>query len=236
MTSVRRLAQLSLAVASLTLALAGPAWGKECDREARVTKGTVLDLTRGHFESNGSFNLDGAKVDELAGGPTYLTDGKATLKFQGVTYRMMQETIFRLGCFGHSRAEGAVYPSIYLMMGSASVRAQEGKPGGISTNEALVDPYLSKRGTFRLTRTGKGNPSAAEVLRKGPGVLLLGTSKARKVRGEGYLNITPYVGPRSGTCRQATGGTLTSRGVRGRFLEGTSSFSGLAPFRKPATS
>jgi hypothetical protein len=83
-----------------------------------------------------------------------------------------------------------------------------------------------------MTRTLHGHVSLQRFLDYGPSVAMLGTVHARKLAGGGYLNFTPYVGSRPGTCRQGAGyvGTSSVFNQATSTLSGSATFSGLAPF------
>jgi hypothetical protein len=223
---------LAVPLALVALAAAAPAAAaKECSRSATVTAGTVQDLRQGTVGPDGVYTLDGAPAERrLSGRALYATAAAATLSYEGVTYRLAPRTVFGLSCFGHSRKEGARFPALELRAGRVAVTSEAGRPGAVSANEGLWDPYRERAMRFSVTRTAKGAPSFARLLREGPSVLQYGTARVRKTGGDGYLNITPYVGRGRGVCRQAKGGRFVSKRLVGGYFEGTSRFDGLAPF------
>jgi len=204
---------------------------KTCSRKATVTAGTVVDLTRTTADAEGNPVLSTTPVSKLTGASRYVATGAATIKAGAVTYKLTKEAIFGLSCFGHSRAQGARYPAVILERGTATWTTARRKPGAIISTEGLWDPYAEVALDAKVTRTPSGDPSLDRILREGPGVLRFGTAKVSRTTRKGYLNITPYVGRKSGLCRQGKGGTFTSTRFDSRgYAKGTSKFVGLASF------
>lgn len=221
----------SLAVAvCATLAVAvapANAAAKSCSRKATTTAGTVVDLTRATQAEDGGWQLPEQTVKHLDAISVYAATSDVTVSYAKVTYRFEQGAIFMLSCFGHSRAEGAKYPSITLASGSVTAKFAAGKPGAVSSPEGLWDPYASKAMTMTVTRAAKGAPTLDDVLANGLDALNFGTVKVKKTAGAGYLNVTPYVGAKPGVCRQALGGTFVSTRLQKGQIKGTSTFVGL---------
>jgi len=228
----RGLAATALAFAALavTAAPAAAAAKKECSRQATVEYGTVLDMTKVAIAADGTRTLDQTPVRHLKARHGYTTTAHSRLVFDGVVYTVDKGAIFSLSCFGHSKADGARFPSLELHQGEVAVAARADKPGAVSSNEGLFDPYKSKAMSFAVTRKAKGSPSFQEILAQGPSATRLGSTEARKVAtsSASYLNVTPYVGEKRGVCRQASGGMFVSQRRKNGHLEGTSKFYGLA--------
>ena len=205
-----------------------PVKGQECTRAADVQEGAVARLTTGTVGDDGKLVFDD-RVAHLKGGKVYIVVKDATIAYHGVTYTAQADTIFLLTCFGESARAGAIFPSIDLLTGVLSAHAREGKPGAIVANEAMWGPAGRQDISFRVSRTAKGDPSPVEIFSGGPETLSFGTSKVAKTAGDGYLNVTPYVGPRPGSCRHAKGGTFVSKRLKRGYYQGTADYDGLAP-------
>ena len=164
----------------------------------------------------------------------YATTGPASISYLGVTFKVTADTVFQLGCWGEHVGQPASHPDLSLTMGTVTVQDPAGDPGAVVADEGLVGTYSmpSPAQRFTMTRSLHGHVSFQRFLDYGPSVAMLGTVHARKTAGRGYLNFTPYVGSRPGTCRQGAGYVATSRvfnRASGTF-SGSASFSGLASF------
>jgi hypothetical protein len=172
---------LAVTVAALVAAPARADTGGSCDTTAAVAAGTVLaiDTTTGR-------PVEGA-VQELRRGRTHpyaVTGGSAVIVFQGVRYRLAADSQFLLACYGESRAVGARFPRLVLGAGRATVTTAEGRTGAVSNAAAMVNPKTRIAMTFVVTA-----PSYTQLrVTKDP-------------RAPGRVAVTPYAGPRKGTCR-----------------------------------
>jgi hypothetical protein len=192
---------LALAAALLvTAAGAAPAQAKVCAKTAKLVSGTVVipgyDEPQPPTPENPMPSpyptRNPAKdrtVTHLRRGEPYLVPrGKrAVLVMQGVRYRLGPDSEFLLACFGRSRAQGGIHPRVSLASGSAEVTAKAGKPGAVSTGMGMVDPFADGAARFRVRITGDEERPTVTM---------------KRTRGPAKLNVTPYAGPRAGTCRQ----------------------------------
>jgi len=174
-----------LAVAPiLGLLAASPSWadaGGTCDKAAAVASGSILAIdTRTGL-------ADGAPMEALRRGrdrPYHVVEGPATVVFQGVRYELAQGSQFLLGCFGESKAVGARFPRLVLGKGHVTVRTARSRTGAVSNGAAMVNPERRIAMTF--------NVGARSYTR-------LRVTKERDAPGR--VAVTPYAGPRKGTCR-----------------------------------
>ena len=84
-------------------------------------------------------------------------------------------------------------------MGSAHVRAKAGEPGAVDTGQALVNPFARAAMTFEVVLTGTSELNVEQ-----------GVTHVALLKGSGRINVTPYVGPSPGTCRQVHTAELRS--------------------------
>ena len=189
--------------AALLLVPAGNAAAQaqnRCDKNAKLTSGVIENkvngkrLEKGDRISRESYALFRAKT-------------KAKVRYQGVVYSLRRGSDFGLGCFGRSVQQGGIHPRLILRKGWVKLIAHAGKPGAVSTYEAMADPFADRAMRIVVKRRIK-SPSVP-----------YGTTRVNRVKGAGYVNLTPYVGPSPGTCRQVDGGTFRShsRGGSARY-------------------
>ncbi len=140
--------------------------------------------------------------------PEYFTTRTASFRFGGVRYTASRETTFSLEC---SRRRAVVR----LVEGTVTLTAGRRRPALVATVEGTVEAGRTRGQAVRVTRIAN--------------LIGLGTTTIRRTGGSGRLGITPLVGSRPGTARQATGATLEATGRdEDRDLEGTARFVGLA--------
>jgi hypothetical protein len=168
-------------VASLAASPAGADGGGTCDKSAAVVSGTVVAIdtaTRARQEGALQQLRRGAKR------PYAVSGGPATIEFQGVSYELAADSEFLLGCFGESKAAGARFPRVVLAAGRVEVTTVAGRTGAVSNGAAMVNPEKRIAMTFTV---------------RAPSYHRLRASKDRDAPGR--LAVTPYAGPRKGTCR-----------------------------------
>jgi hypothetical protein len=178
---MRRLLTAATTAAVLVFpAGAEAAGGNACDTSARVTAGSAvaLDVQTGH--------PTGEPVARLRRGPihVYSVSASATLVFQGVRYQLGRGSRFVLGCFGETKGAEARFPRLALGVGRVTVRTAEGTPGAVSNAAAMASPQ--GRGAMTFTVRARSYWRLAATRRRSA---------------PGRLAITPYAGPRKGTCR-----------------------------------
>jgi hypothetical protein len=202
---VRATAIAVLTAAALLAPAAGASAAKDCKKTAKLASGKLSRLYDDrHFEKGATLRRD----------IPFGADTKAKIRFQGVTYKLRRRSEFALGCFGHTVKQGAIYPRVSLRKGQARLIARTGSPGAISTNEAMADPFADRGMRIAVSRRPK---NAA-----GP----FGKTWVNRLSGGGYVNLTPYVGKRRGTCRQVDGGTFTSKRLVGGYFKGSARYRG----------
>ena len=132
------------------------------------------------------------------------------LELQGNTISVSKGSIFKLTCYKRSRTSRPL-PAVNLMRGSLKIRTVEKDPAGILTEEGLFDPRLAGTLAYTVKRT---------LTKRGPLTLLqkmtwlagfsdqpTGTTT---VASAGIVGVTPYVGPKPGSCRYVHGARLTT--------------------------
>ena len=120
----------------------------------------------------------------------------AVVTVQGVTFRIGSNTEFTYGCFGHSQAEGPRWPRIELLgSGTVTVSNRGGSAGAVSTPAGLINPVATAASKFSVRFSELTSRSVTRVAR------LAGPSES--------INVTPYVGPRPGSCRHVNTSVLT---------------------------
>lgn len=190
------------------LAPAAAAGAKTCKSTAELRSGELHRLGPGTQYGKG---------DTLRRPHAYEARRKSKIRFQGVTFKLARGSWFALGCFGHSVAQGAIFPSVTLHKGQVKMISSRGAPGSVVTNEAMADPFADRGMRIVVKRRPKNDP------------LRLGKTWVDKVKGSGYVNLTPYVGPRPGTCRQVDGGRFTSKKFVHGYFRGTARYRGFSP-------
>ena len=181
---MRPRAAILAAAPILAVLAASPSWadaGGTCDRTAAVGSGSIVAI------DTDTGVPGGGPVQALRRGrnhPYQVVDGPATVMFQGVRYELAQGSQFLLGCFGESKAVGARFPRVFLGRGHAEVRTARGRTGAVSNVAAMVNPERRIAMTFEVEAS---SPTRLRV------------TKPREASGR--VAVTPYAGPRKGTCR-----------------------------------
>ena len=197
---MRAIAIAGLAATLLVPASAAASPPNKCAKGAKLTSGAVENKVSGRRYEKG----DRVPREDW---DLFTARTKAKIRYQGVVYSLRRKSDFGLGCFGHSVQQGAIYPRVVLRKGWVKLIARAGKPGAVSTMEAMADPFADRAMRIIVKRRVK-KPA-----------LPYGKTRVNRVAGAGYVNLTPYVGPSPGTCRQVDGGTFNSsaRGGSARY-------------------
>jgi len=111
-----------------------------------------------------------------------------TFRFQDVRYELEPGTMVVLGCYGESKAAGARWPRVAVFEGGLRVTSEQGAPGAVSNGAGMA--HAMSRAAMTFTATADGYHG-------------LRVQKSRSAPGK--LQVTPYAGPRKGTCRYVTG-------------------------------
>ena len=182
--------------------------------------------------------LDFSADSELVGGPLeggkvhfpghfYEATGAIVLEVLGNEYSISKGAVFKLTCYGSSAADKNLKPALMLMHGKVRVKTGAKKPGGVVTPEGLIDPRTDPTMTFSVERKIRTKADLDAILdwfaenTSQP----KGTTKAKAPKGGPIIGVTPYVGPRSGTCRYVHAARLTLKGFNSKgYSTGTSSF------------
>ena len=225
---------LAMVAVLVALGASASAASAQCSRVANVKSGSVKNIYQASPGATGHTQLTGPDNQTLTAKGFYATTDPANISYLGVTFKVAADTVFQLACWGEHVGQPASHPDLSLTMGTVTVQDRSNDPGAIAANEGLVGTYSepSPAQRFTMTRTLHGHVSFQRFLDAGPSVAMLGTVYARKLAGGGYLNFTPYVGSRPGTCRQGAGYVATSRVFNQATgtLSGSASFTGFAPF------
>ena len=171
--------------------------------------------------------LEGGKV--RFPGHFYEAIDDVVVTARGNTYSISKGATFKFGCYGRSPSDRNLKPALALLHGTAVVKTAAGAPGGVLTMEALADPREDATMTYRVKRTltKKGELTLDDRLAWFGDTISQprGTTRVKAAKSGPIVGVTPYVGPRSGTCRYVHGARLTSTGVDSKgYTKGTSSF------------
>jgi hypothetical protein len=152
----------------------------------------------------------------------YLIQGhQVTLHFGRMTYVFSPGSLFSMTCSGQSKG-APLKPTIYLGAGTVLVEDPSSFSGGAMSFEGLYGSVPGARGAlqFTLTRTPVVPVrSLIDFIWTVSGryaTSIRGTSTVVIRRG-GHLNVTPYAGPRIGSCRHVRGAVLNSARNTARY-------------------
>jgi len=179
--------------------------------------GTVLDFSA---KAPAGVPLQGNLLHMQTSGHFYQLAGLSiTLRWGSNTYNVSRDATVALSCYGQAKGTNVFYPALRMLDGSATLQVSPSDPGGVLTNEGLYGPIPGQQirhgYTFRVTRVlhATADPES-EVLwfanyeNQPTGTSTIITQDASLV------NVTPYVGPRRGSCRHVHKAILTSTGMR----------------------
>jgi hypothetical protein len=179
-----------LIVAALSAAFLFPgtavaAGGNACKKQATVTEGVVVAIDTQTAQPG----TEPVTTLRREAGSVYAvpSDQRATVVFQGVTYKLSPKSEFMLGCFGENRNDGARFPRVVLGKGKVTVETTKTKPGAVSNQAGMAGPVGRPAMAFTVTAVDFAHM----------------TVTVKKATGD-QVNITPYAGKRKGTCRHIT--------------------------------
>lgn len=171
----------------------------------RETKGQLKKFTGSHVTYGTHF---------------YELHGKTiTLAFGGNTFVLGSNAVFALNCSGTAAGQKAKMPSIRMLRGKATVRTTHAVEGSVAAEDGLFGPIPGSSATsFTVSRT----------LRQHSPLTLMqavywfmeytnepaGTSRITTLT-HTLVNVTPYVGPRRGSCRHVHSAVLTTTSTYG---------------------
>jgi hypothetical protein len=130
------------------------------------------------------------------------------------TYRLDHDSIFLLSCAATAKSQPAKMPNLILLKGRAVVKTTRTYLGSVQTEEGLFAPIPGSAATsYQLTRTLRQTTALTwqqemewyhNTIHQPTGTSVFKRLSTQKV------NVTPYVGPHTGTCRHVVSATLTS--------------------------
>ena len=147
------------------------------------------------------------------GDHVFTASASITLHFGRMTYLIAPGSIFDLGCAGQSKG-APLEPSVYLESGRIRAHDPQAYSGAVTTFEGLYGavPGSHSALTFNVVRTPAkaistlfdfvvSSSSSTSSVKGVTGVTMIGV---------GHLNVTPYAGPRIGSCRHVRLADLNS--------------------------
>ena len=145
----------------------------------------------------------------------YLVRGhQVTLHFGRMTYVISPGSLFSFTCSGQSRG-APLKPTLYLGSGKILVEDPHSFSGGAMSFEGLYGSVPGARGALEFTlirSTVRPVTSLIDFVWTTTGRYsgsVKGTTTVAMRRG-GHLNVTPYAGPRIGSCRHVRQARLNS--------------------------
>jgi hypothetical protein len=137
-----------------------------------------------------------------------------TLSFGTNTYRLDHNAVLLLSCSATAKGQPAKMPNLVMLRGRAVVKTTRTYLGSVQTEEGLFAPIPGSAATsYQLTRTlrqttpltfGQEMEWFHNTIHQPTG-----TSTHKRLSTQ-KVNVTPYVGPRIGTCRHVVSATLSS--------------------------
>jgi hypothetical protein len=197
--------------------------GLKCAKTARIVSSHGAGKITVYGQRHPSGDTFGKKV--LHRHNAYELSGKRiTLEFGTNHYQLSDGSIFMLNCSGESVSEPAIMPSLIVLRGKIRVHTTKSRNGSVYTEEALFGPLAgsNKPMKFTITRTPKKkNLDIVDIQKWFANVVdqPQGTSRGVTTTSS-KLNVTPYVGPKQGTCRAVQSAKLVSRS----FNHGTAKY------------
>jgi hypothetical protein len=179
--------------------------------------GTVLDFSA---KTPAGVPLQGKLLHMQTSGHFYQLAGVSiALRWGSNTYNVSHDATVALSCYGQAKGTNVFYPALRMLDGSATLQVSPSEPGGILTNEGLYGPIAGQQirhgYTFRVTRVphATANPESDVIWFANYENQPTGTSTII-TQDASLVNVTPYVGPRRGSCRHVHKAILTSTGMR----------------------
>ena len=172
---------------------------------ARASPASTCSFSGAHMASGvaSDFNLNTGSAHSvrsgaaLNGSDVYTATSAVLVSWDRDAARLTAGTRFLLSCWGPSRAFGAVLPLLQVHNGTIRVTDSGKQPMALVTNAALVGPTPGDIGkALSFVVTEHSSPTMWPTTTAGV------TGVTRRI------NITPYVGPRPGTCRVVTSARL----------------------------
>jgi hypothetical protein len=179
--------------------------------------GTVLDFSA---KAPAGVPLQGNLLHLQTSGHFYQLAGLSiTLRWGSNIYSISRDATVALSCYGQAKGTNVFYPALRMLDGSATLQVSPSEPGGILTNEGLYGPIPGQQirhgYTFRVTRVlhHTANPESEVIWFANYENQPTGTSTI-VTKDSSLVNVTPYVGPRRGSCRHVHKAILSSTGMQ----------------------
>lgn len=196
--------------------------------------GTVLDFSA---QNPMGVPLHGSVLRSQNRGHFYELAGvSVTLRWGSNAYELSHGATFALGCYGQAKGSNVFYPALSMLSGSATLHAAASDPGGVLTNEGLYGPIPGQQihhgYTFHVIRVLRTPADHEHLLLWFANYANQPTGTSTIVtRDASLVNVTPYVGPRPGSCRHVRKAILHSTGMQsvggGQYVQtGTSQYFG----------
>jgi len=189
--------------------------GNQCATSARIVArtGSGFIMWNGKETGGVASRFTGAVL--TAGQHFYELHGQAVkITFGGDTYSLGGNAVFDLGCSGLAAGQPAVMPRIALLVGSATVNTTHVVEGSVSTEESLLGqaPHSAATSYTVVRQLSQHSPLTLsekiiwyESLANQPA----GVTNVKTLTGV-LANVTPYVGPGPGHCRQVHSARLVT--------------------------
>ena len=137
-----------------------------------------------------------------------------TLSFGTNTYRLDRDAIVLLACSATAKGQPAKMPDLLMLRGRAVVKTTRAVAGSVQTLEGLFAPIPGSAATsYQVTRTLRQTTPVTwnQEMEWYHNTIHqpTGTSTDKRLSTQ-RVNVTPYVGPRIGSCRHVVSATLTS--------------------------
>jgi hypothetical protein len=137
-----------------------------------------------------------------------------TLSFGTNTYRLDHDAIVLLSCAATAAGQPAKMPNVVMLRGRAVVKTTRSYLGEVRTEEGLIGPVPGSAAmSYQVVRTLRQTTPLTlnqelewfhNTVRQPTGTTTTKRLTTPKV------NVTPYVGPRIGTCRHVVSASLSS--------------------------
>jgi hypothetical protein len=146
-----------------------------------VTHGTIGRID---YASDGSIaGTTATRNGELKHSTPYLAKSPATFTYRGNRYVVGKGAQFALGCYGPSKnTPDVLYASVFDEHGKVTVHTGKAHPGGIMTQETLLNPVGHRAQSITAKVTGSASHRTT-MTSTGP-----------------IIDITPEVGTHAGHC------------------------------------
>ena len=138
------------------------------------------------------------------------------LRLKGNTIAVSSGAIFKFSCYAHTRTSRKL-PAVNLLKGSLTITTSEDDPAGVISEEGLFDPRSDATIVFTVKRTlaKRGELTMDDKIHWFANFSDQPTG-ATTIASRSIVGVTPYVGPRIGTCRYVHAARLATHGGYGK--------------------